>query len=124
MAAYRTADRLFPGCHKATLFIGMEYLRTNNLKTALMSFKDSLRINDQDPLVFNEIAVVYYKQKNYDAAKEELSRALSLCHDSANNSQTYETILLNLAHCQRKLQEWDDAIETYHRCLQLNPKNP
>jgi anaphase-promoting complex subunit 6 len=117
MAAYRTADRLFPGCHKATLFIGMEYLRTNNLKTALMSFKDSLRINDQDPLVFNEIAVVYYKQKNYDAAKEELSRALSLCHDSANNSQTYETILLNLAHCQRKLQEWDDAIETYHRCL-------
>ncbi len=89
-----------------------------------MSFKDSLRINDQDPLVFNEIAVVYYKQKNYDAAKEELSRALSLCHDSANNSQTYETILLNLAHCQRKLQEWDDAIETYHRCLQLNPKNP
>ena len=81
----------------------MEYLRTNNLKTALMSFKDSLRINDQDPWVFNEIAVVYYKQKNYDAAKEELSRALSLCHDSANNSQTYETILLNLAHCQRKL---------------------
>jgi anaphase-promoting complex subunit 6 len=98
MAAYRTADRLFPGCHKAQLFIGMEYLRTNNLKTALMSFKDAQRINEQDPLVFNEIAVVYYKQRNYDAAKEELSRALSLCHD-ATQSQTYETILLNLAHC-------------------------
>jgi anaphase-promoting complex subunit 6 len=36
MAAYRTASRLFPGCHQASLFIGMEYLRMNNLKTALL----------------------------------------------------------------------------------------
>ena len=70
MAAYRTADRLFPGCHKAALFIGMEYLRTNNLKTALMSFNDASRINETDPLIFNEIGVVFYKQKNYEAAKD------------------------------------------------------
>ena len=61
MAAYRTAARLFPGCHLANLFIGMEYLRTNNLQTAKMSFEEALKINPKDPLVFNEIAVVYYK---------------------------------------------------------------
>ena len=67
MAAYRTSARLFPGCHLAPLFIGMEYLRTNNLKTALLSFQDAKRISyDSDPLVFNEMGVVYYRQKNYD----------------------------------------------------------
>ena len=51
MAAYRTAARLFPGCHLASLFIGMEYLRTNNLKTALLSFQEARKICDNDPLV-------------------------------------------------------------------------
>ena len=63
MAAYRTAARLFPGCHLANLFIGMEYLRTNNLKTALLSFNEAKKICDNDPLVFNEIGIVYYKQR-------------------------------------------------------------
>jgi len=61
MAAYRTAARLFPGCHLANLFIGMEYLRTNNLKTALLSFNEAKKISDSDPLVFNEIGVIFYK---------------------------------------------------------------
>lgn len=39
MSAYRTAVRLFPGCHVANLCIGMEYLRMNQLKTALLSFE-------------------------------------------------------------------------------------
>lgn len=97
MAAYRTAARLFPGCHLANLFIGMEYLRTNNLKTALLSFNESKKICDSDPLVFNEIGVVYYKQKQYENAKDAFVNAMSLCNES--NSKTYETILINLAHC-------------------------
>ncbi len=60
MAAYRTASRLFPGCHKASLYIGMEYMRMNNTKTALMQFKEAHRLNKTDPFVLNEIAVVYY----------------------------------------------------------------
>jgi anaphase-promoting complex subunit 6 len=66
MAAYRTANRLFPGCHQAVLYIGMEYLRTNNLSTALMSFNEAKKINDRDPMVHNEIGAVYYKQGKFD----------------------------------------------------------
>ena len=103
MAAYRTAARLFPGCHTASLYIGMEYLRTNNLRTALLSFSEAQRIcGDSDPLVHNEIGVVLYRQKQYDLAKEHFANALSLCNES--NSRTYETILLNLAHCHRKIK--------------------
>jgi hypothetical protein len=38
MAAYRTATRLFPGCHLPVLCIGMEYQRTNNLSLAEQFF--------------------------------------------------------------------------------------
>lgn len=65
MSSYRTADRLFPGCHQASLFIGMEYLRTNNLKTALMSFQAAMKLNQTDPQVYNEMAVVFFNKENY-----------------------------------------------------------
>lgn len=39
----------------------MEYLRTNNLKTALLSFSSAKEINPSDPLIYNEIGVIYFK---------------------------------------------------------------
>ncbi len=38
MGVYRTACRLFPNSHLPHLYMGMEYLRVNNTKTALISF--------------------------------------------------------------------------------------
>ena len=65
MSIYRTISRLFPGCYQSHLYMGMEYLRTNNLKTAVLSFHHAKEINSSDPLIYNEIGVIYYKQKMY-----------------------------------------------------------
>lgn len=51
MRAYRTVSRLFPGCYLANLFMGMEYLRTKNLRIALMSFELAKQVNSADPIV-------------------------------------------------------------------------
>jgi len=72
--------------------------------------------------VFNEVGVVFYKQKNYDQARDHFANALSLCNES--NSKTYESILINLAHCHRKLKDLESAIDLYEKCLTINPKNP
>jgi Flp pilus assembly protein TadD len=78
----------------------------SNLKTALAHFQESQRLNSEDPLVYNEIGVVYYNDKRYPEARDTLATGLSLCSDvgeeQASNSQ--HTILLNLAHCHRKLK--------------------
>lgn len=68
MAAYRRAARLFPGCHLANLYIGMEYLRQNNLDNALLQFNQAKSICSTDPKIFNEIGAVYYRQANFEAA--------------------------------------------------------
>lgn len=121
MSAYRTAARLFPGCHLANQCIGMEYLRTNKLSTALIAFEQAQQINCNDCLVYNEKGVVYYKEKKYHEAKELFEIAHQLCKDE--NCKTYETILINLGHCHRKLKEFDKAIEYYETCLSINDKN-
>jgi anaphase-promoting complex subunit 6 len=121
MAAYRTAARLFPGCYYAHLCIGMEYLRTNNLKTALLSLNEANNINYNDPQVHNEIGVVHYKEKNYEAASTCFVTALSLCKDES--SVIFEAVCKNLANCYRKQKEYDNAIELYERCIHINPKN-
>ena len=68
MSIYRTIVRLFPGCAQAHLYMGMEYLRTNNLKTATLSLRKALEINPTDPLIYSEMGVISYKQKKYKEA--------------------------------------------------------
>jgi anaphase-promoting complex subunit 6 len=53
MSVYRTISRLFPGCNLAHLYSGMEYLRTNNLKSAALAFAQAKDISSDDPLIFN-----------------------------------------------------------------------
>ena len=76
MSIYRTIVRLFPGCAQAHLYIGMEYLRTNNLKTATLSLMKAKEINSTDPLIYSELGVINYKQKNYKEAKKNHQEAL------------------------------------------------
>lgn len=78
----------------------MEYLRMNNIPTALLQLNQAKQICQTDPQIFNEIGVAYYKQHDYETAQEHLGVALSFCKDS--HSSLYESILLNLAHCHRK----------------------
>lgn len=68
IAAYRSASRLFPGCHLADLFIGMELLKMNNLQLAIHHFELAKNICQTDPLIFNEIGATYYKQGQYAQA--------------------------------------------------------
>lgn len=63
MVAYRTGYRLFSGCHIPPLCIGMEYIRTNNLNLAEQFIRQAKEICHTDPLVYNELGVVCYKNK-------------------------------------------------------------
>ena len=81
LGAYRTCIRLFPGCHNARLYLGMEYIRTNNIKTAFLSFQEAVTLCNKDPLVYNEVGVVLCKQKKFCDAEESFLEGLKLCKD-------------------------------------------
>jgi len=80
----------------------MEFIRTNNLKTALVSFQDALMISNKDPLVYNEIGVVFYKQKFFEEAETHFNRGLQLCIE--DKSLVSQSLTINLGHTLRKLR--------------------
>ncbi|KAL3503103.1 hypothetical protein ACH5RR_037552 [Cinchona calisaya] len=121
MSAYRTAARLFPGCHLPTLYIGMEYMRTHSFKLAEQFFMQSRTICPSDPLVYNELGVVAYNMKEYKKAVWWFERTLSLIASSL--TETWEPTLVNLGHALRKLKRYNDAITYYEKALALSTRS-
>ncbi|XP_027127100.2 anaphase-promoting complex subunit 6 [Coffea eugenioides] len=121
MSAYRTAARLFPGCHLPTMYIGMEYMRTHSFKLAEQFFMQARAIWPSDPLVYNELGVVAYNMKEYDKAVWWFERTLGLIASSL--SETWEPTLVNLAHALRKLKRYNEAVTYYEKALALSTRS-
>ena len=75
---YRTAARLFQGSHLPLLFMGMEYLKTNNRNLAANFLAASRKLCSHDPLVHNELGVMAYREGLYDDAMDHFLNVLSL----------------------------------------------
>ncbi|XP_047307026.1 anaphase-promoting complex subunit 6 isoform X2 [Impatiens glandulifera] len=121
MSAYRTAARLFPGCHLPTLYIGMEYMRTHSFKLAEQFFMQAKRICNSDPLVYNELGVVSYHMKEYRKSVRWFERTLE--HAPSPLTEMWEPTLVNLAHALRKLKRYEEAITYYDKALALSTKS-
>ena len=120
--AYRTCLRLFPGCHYSNLYIGMEFVRTNNLKTALIAFQNALQLSQNDPLIYNEIGVVYYKQHMYEKAQNYFIKGITMCSEN-DVSSAYQTLMINLGHTYRKIKKLKEALEIYMKLYYIDSKN-
>ncbi|XP_021287757.1 anaphase-promoting complex subunit 6 [Herrania umbratica] len=121
MSAYRTAARLFPGCHLPTLYIGMEYMRTHSFKLAEQFIMQAKAICPSDPLVYNELGVVAYHMKEYNKAVWWFEKTLALI--PAPLSEMWEPTVVNLAHAYRKLKMYHEAISFYEKALTLSTKS-
>eukprot|EP01017_Pseudomicrothorax_dubius_P042287 TRINITY_DN6889_c0_g1_i5.p1 TRINITY_DN6889_c0_g1~~TRINITY_DN6889_c0_g1_i5.p1 ORF type:complete len:577 (-),score=145.35 TRINITY_DN6889_c0_g1_i5:36-1766(-) len=120
MSVYRTCARLFPGCYLAQLYIGMEFLRTNNLKSAMLSFSAAKDINPSDPFVYNEIGVILYKQRMYAEARETFMTGITLAEGTI--AWVLEILYTNLGHTFRKMKDYKSAVKNYEKVIALNPR--
>ena len=50
------------------LCIGIEYIRTNNIQLAEQFINLSMTICPFDPLIYNEIGVISFKNKDYNVS--------------------------------------------------------
>jgi len=61
MSAYRAGQRL-GGSHVPLLYVGMEYLRTNNLTLANHFLNAAVDHNNGDPCAYSELGIVAFRQ--------------------------------------------------------------
>ncbi|KAL4427283.1 hypothetical protein ABPG77_003192 [Micractinium sp. CCAP 211/92] len=123
MAAYRTANRLFPGLHGPLMGMGMEYQRMNNQGLAEQCFSQAAKLCPSDPLAANELGVLAYRSRDYEGAARWLRQALEQL-PGGRPTAGWEPTLVNLGHTLRKLRQWDAAIDCYRQALGLKPGQP
>jgi len=122
MASYRTVNRYFPSSYQPLLFMGMGYLNMNNYVYAEKFLKEAYKLFDSSPMIYNELGVVYYQQKNYKKAMDFFKATIN--YISADCYNQWESTFFNLGHCYRKLLQYNEAIKCYQKALNISPRDP
>ena len=134
ISAFRSASRLLPGDHRPLIFVAKELVRTNYLPLALHILTAALELSPQNPIILNEMGVIYLKQDRLQLALEHLTNAVAAQEEekrrvierfpgrvSANACQ--EDIYGNYGTCLRHCKRFDEALHWYQLCLASNPSN-
>ena len=117
ISAYSTAARLFQGTHLPQLFLGMQYLQLNNLTLADEYLKAAFNLCKTDPLLLNEMGVVFYHQDHLRVAIDMFTSAISIAESTSGEPRAWIATRANLGHAYRRLGMWDAALAEFNEVL-------
>ncbi|CAG8952912.1 hypothetical protein HYFRA_00007626 [Hymenoscyphus fraxineus] len=123
ISAYSTAARLFMGTHLPQLFLGMQNHMLNNMTLADEFLKTAYSLCKTDPLLLNEMGVVFYHQERLEDAVVMFSKALEVADEIDSDSQAWISTRANLGHAYRRLQQWDAALAEFDEVLRQGGKD-
>lgn len=123
ISAYSTAARLFQGTHLPQLFLGMQNLQLNNLALAHEYLNTAYELCQSDPLLLNEMGVVYYHEDHMIDAISMFRRALLLSEQNGADPAAWLPTRMNLGHAFRRHGQFDDALSTFEDVLRHGVKD-
>ena len=123
ISAFRSASRLLPGDHRPLIFVAKELVRTNYLPLALHILTAALELSPKNPIILNEMCVIYLKQDRLQQALEHISAAVATLKTTTSStaSSCHEDIYGNYGTCLRRCKRFEDALHWYELCLAFNP---
>lgn len=117
IAAYSTAARLFQGTHLPQLFLGMQNLQLNNLNLAHEYLNAAYALCSTDPLLLNELGVVFYHLDHLSEAIHVFNSALTIAADIDSDPRAWIATRANLGHAYRRQREWVLALQEFEEVL-------
>ncbi|KAG8529878.1 uncharacterized protein KY384_005359 [Bacidia gigantensis] len=117
ISAYSTAARLFQGTHLPNLFLGMQNLCLGNMSLAHEYLTAAYGLCDTDPLLLNEMGVVFYHLDHLDEAIGLFTRALEKAEDIESDPKAWIPTRANLGHAYRRQQDFDNALTQFEEVL-------
>jgi anaphase-promoting complex subunit 6 len=117
ISAYSTAARLFQGTHLPQLFLGMQNLQLNNIPLAHEYLNTAYRICDKDPLLLNELGVVFYHEEHLSEAIRIFNKAIKLSTEAGSDRRAYIATRANLGHAYRRIGKWNEALNCFDDVL-------
>jgi anaphase-promoting complex subunit 6 len=123
ISAYSTAARLFQGTHLPSLFLGMQNIQLGNLKLAREYLQCAWSLCTDDPLLLNELGVVYYHEDQLEEAISVFKKALSLAASVDAEPKAWISTRSNLGHAFRRLGMLDNALAQFDEVLRQGGKD-
>ncbi|KAI2608985.1 TPR-like protein [Hypoxylon fragiforme] len=124
ISAYSTAARLFMGTHLPQVFLGMQNHALNNMTLADEFLKTAYGLCKTDPLLLNEMGIVYYHQDRPQDAITLFLKALEVAEEIDSEPSAWLSARTNLAHAYRRARRYDDALEQFDEVLRQGGKDP
>ena len=117
ISAYSTAARLFQGTHLPQLFLGMQNLQLNNMTLANEYLQAAHGLCSTDPLLLNELGVVFYHLDHLPEAISIFNSALQIAADIDSDPRAWIVTRANLGHAHRRKREWAPALQEFEEVL-------
>ena len=117
ISAYSTAARLFQGTHLPQLFLGMQNLQLNNMTLAHEYLNAAHALCSTDPLLLNELGVVFYHLDHLSEAINIFNSALTIAADIDSDPRAWIATRANLGHAYRRQREWVLALQEFEEVL-------
>jgi len=117
--ALKDLNELIEKCPKnssAYLIKARTVHKLDDVEEAMKNFGIALSLNPDAPHIIGTRGYVYYREKNYQQAVSDLSRAIERDKGTA-------WMWENRAKSYRKLKQYDKAIYDFGKAIQLNPGN-
>ncbi|KAG0266487.1 anaphase promoting complex subunit cdc16 [Mortierella polycephala] len=124
ISAYATSSKLFQGSHLGAMYLGMQHLQQNNVLLAQKYLTSCLTICDSDPLLLNELGVMYYNMGQYEEAVQSFLKVIEKLQRSQRKNVIWETTWLNLAHAYRKLENYSEAEKYFYKVDAISNPGP
>jgi len=96
----------------------------NNMTLADEFLKTAYGLCKTDPLLLNEMGVVFYHQERLDEAVIIFSKALEIAEEIDSDPSAWISTRANLGHAYRRLQQWDLALSQFDEVLRQGGKDP
>ncbi|KAK0728169.1 hypothetical protein B0T26DRAFT_697063 [Lasiosphaeria miniovina] len=123
VTAYSTAARLFTGTHLPQVFLGMQNHAMNNMTAAEEFLRTAYQLCKTDPLLLNEMGIVFYHQERLKEATQMFRQALLIADEMDSDPLAWLGARINLGHAYRRMRMHDEALDEFDQVLRDGGKD-